>query len=161
VFGAGASEVADAAMRGNHAAIHRLVAQHAGVNPPKADGATTLHWAVFHSDRDTVDLLLKAAANRDGSTPLWLASINVDAGILVSLLNGGADTNETLPLGRTPLMAAARTWFARLEREVIARDIFASVDDLARKLRYVRDYSKTARTFKWTYNDLRRRIQPS
>jgi ankyrin repeat protein len=108
-----------------------------------------------------VDLLLKAGANRDGSTPLWLASINVDAGILVSLLNGGADTNETLSLGRTPLMAAARTRFARLEREVNARGIFTSVDDLARKLRYVRDYPKTARTFKWTYNDLRRRIQPS
>jgi hypothetical protein len=28
-----------------------LVAQHAGVNAPQADGATALHCAVFHSDR--------------------------------------------------------------------------------------------------------------
>jgi transposase len=41
-------------------------------------------------------------------------------------------------------------WFARLEREVIARGIFTSVKDLARKLmRYIRAYSKTARPFKW------------
>jgi ankyrin repeat protein len=61
-----------------------------------------------------VDLLLRAganpkAANHDGSTPLWLASINGDAGIITSLINAGADPNEKLPLGRTPLMAAART----------------------------------------------------
>jgi transposase len=43
-------------------------------------------------------------------------------------------------------------WFARLEREVIARGIFTSVKDLARKLmRYIRAYSKTARPFKWKY----------
>ena len=52
-------------------------------------------------------------------------------------------------------------WFARLEREVIARGIFTSVKDLARKLmRYIRAYSKTARPFKWKYTDVRRRILP-
>lgn len=52
-------------------------------------------------------------------------------------------------------------WFARLEREVIARGIFTSVHDLARKLmRYIRAYSKTARPFKWKYTDPRRRILP-
>jgi transposase len=41
-------------------------------------------------------------------------------------------------------------WFARLEREVIARGIFTSVKDLSRKLlRYIRAYSKTGRPFKW------------
>jgi len=52
-------------------------------------------------------------------------------------------------------------WFARLEREVIARGIFTSVQDLSRKLmRYIRSYSKTARPFKWKYSDVRRRILP-
>jgi transposase len=52
-------------------------------------------------------------------------------------------------------------WFARLEREVIARGVFTSVQDLARKLmRYVRAYSKTAKPFKWKYTDARRRILP-
>ena len=62
----------------------KLVEQHADVNAPQADGATALHWAVFRSDKEMVDLLLRAganpkAANREGSTPLWLASINGDA----------------------------------------------------------------------------------
>ena len=52
-------------------------------------------------------------------------------------------------------------WFARLEREVIARGIFTSVQDLSRKLmRYIRAYSKTARPFKWKYSDVRKRILP-
>ncbi|MEZ5352890.1 MAG: IS630 family transposase [Bryobacteraceae bacterium] len=50
-------------------------------------------------------------------------------------------------------------WFARLEREVIARGVFHSVADLARKLmRFIRAYSKVARPIKWKYNDPSRRI---
>ncbi|MBV9769869.1 MAG: ankyrin repeat domain-containing protein [Bryobacterales bacterium] len=111
---AGSSEVADAVMREDHAAVEKLVEQHADVNAPQADGATALHWAVFRSDKAMVDLLLGAganpkAANREGATPLWLACINGDAPIIAALLNAGADANEHLPLGRTPLMIASRT----------------------------------------------------
>jgi transposase len=50
-------------------------------------------------------------------------------------------------------------WFSRIERDVIARGVFTSVGDLARKLiRYVRAYSKTARPFKWKHSDVRRRV---
>jgi uncharacterized protein len=108
------SEVADAVMRRDQAAVEKLIAQHADVNVPQADGATALHWAVFRSDQPMVDLLLRAganpkAANRDGSTPLWLACINGNASIIEALLSAGADANEKLPLGRTPLMIASRT----------------------------------------------------
>jgi len=52
-------------------------------------------------------------------------------------------------------------WFGRIEREVIARGVFTSVRDLARKLmRYIRAYSKTARPFNWKYADARRRVRP-
>src|SRR3984957_6704823 len=108
------SDVADAVMHGDQAAVQKLIEQHADVNAPQADGATALHWAVFGSDKATVDLLLRAGANpkvanRDGSTPLWLACINGNAPIIAALLTAGADPNEKLPLGRTPLMVAART----------------------------------------------------
>lgn len=50
-------------------------------------------------------------------------------------------------------------WFSRIERDVIARGVFSSVRDLARKLlRYIRAYSKTARPFNWKYSDVRRRV---
>ena len=52
-------------------------------------------------------------------------------------------------------------WFARIEREVIARGVFTSVKDLSRKLmRYIRAYSKTARPFRWKYSDVKKRIKP-
>jgi len=114
ICSAGSSDVADAVMHEDRAAAEKLIAQHADVNAPQADGATALHWAVFRSDKALVDLLLHAganpkAANRDGSTPLWLACINGDAASIAALLNAGADANEQLPLGRTPLMVASRT----------------------------------------------------
>src|SRR5579863_9902913 len=110
-FGA---EVADAVMHGDRVAARKLVEQHADVNAPQADGATALHWAVFRSDKEMVDILIHGGANakvanREGSTPLWLASVNGDAAVIAALLNAGADANEHLPLGRTPLMAASRT----------------------------------------------------
>jgi ankyrin repeat protein len=113
-FGAARSEVADAAMRDDRAAVQQLIERHADVNVPQADGATALHWAVFRSDKEMVDLLIRAganakAANLDGATPLWLASVNGNAAIVAALLNAGADPNEHLPLGRTPLMEASRS----------------------------------------------------
>ena len=51
-------------------------------------------------------------------------------------------------------------WFAKIQRDVIARGIFTSVADLARKLRkYIRAYGKAAKPFRWTYTDPRRRIR--
>jgi transposase len=51
-------------------------------------------------------------------------------------------------------------WFAKVEREVIARGIFTSVADLARKLRrYINAYSANARPFQWRYSDPTRRIR--
>ncbi|HKH72386.1 MAG TPA: ankyrin repeat domain-containing protein [Vicinamibacterales bacterium] len=111
---AGKSDVADAAMRGDKAAVQKLIASKADVNAPQNDGATALHWAVYRGDKEMVGLLVRAganpkAANREGSTPLWLAGIAGDPSIVAALLEAGADPNEKLPLGRTPLMIAART----------------------------------------------------
>jgi len=51
-------------------------------------------------------------------------------------------------------------WFAKIEREVIARGIFTSVHDLARKLRrYINAYSANARPIQWKYSDPSRRLR--
>jgi hypothetical protein len=53
-------------------------------------------------------------------------------------------------------------WFSKIERDVIARGVFTSVADLARKLRkYIHTYSKSAKPFRWTYTDAVRRIRPA
>src|SRR5436305_11881167 len=50
-------------------------------------------------------------------------------------------------------------WFAKIERGLIARGVFTSVPDLARKLmRYIRQYIKQPKPLKWKYFDPSRRI---
>jgi transposase len=50
-------------------------------------------------------------------------------------------------------------WFGRVERDVIARGVFTSVSDPARKLRrYIQAYSANAKPIKWKYSDPTRHI---
>jgi transposase len=50
-------------------------------------------------------------------------------------------------------------WFAKIERDVIARGVFTSVADLRRKLmKYIRAYAKRAKPIRWTYTDPQRRV---
>jgi transposase len=53
-------------------------------------------------------------------------------------------------------------WFAKIERDVIARGVFTSVKDLARKLmRYIRRYNRAPKPIKWSYRDPSHRIKPN
>jgi len=112
VRGAG-SDVADAVMKGDKAAVRRLLLAKADVNATQADGATALHWAVYRDDVETADLLLKAganvkAANREGTTPLFMAALYGDPAMIERLLKAGADAKERGPNGETTVMFAAR-----------------------------------------------------
>src|SRR5262249_46106652 len=50
-------------------------------------------------------------------------------------------------------------WFAKIERDVIARGIFTSVKHLARTpMRYIRHYNHAPKPVKWKYADPTRRI---
>ena len=75
------------------------------------------------------------------------------------------EANANVKLHFTPTYSSwlnqVEIWFARIEREVIARGIFSSVQDLSRKLmRYIRAYSKDARPFRWKYSDVTKRMKP-
>jgi ankyrin repeat protein len=111
---AGPVPLADAAERGDLAAIRTLVGQGTDVNAARVDGTTALHAAV-HADRlDVADLLLKAGASasvkdRYGITPLYLASVNGSAEMIRRLLDAGGDPDTTDAGGETALMTAART----------------------------------------------------
>ena len=53
-------------------------------------------------------------------------------------------------------------WFSKIERDVIARGVFTSVKDLARKLmRYIKRYNQRAKPIKWRYSDPSHRIHGS
>jgi transposase len=50
-------------------------------------------------------------------------------------------------------------WFAKVQRDVIARGIFTSIKDLDKKLmRYIRQYNQKPKTVKWKYFDPTSRI---
>ena len=52
-------------------------------------------------------------------------------------------------------------WFSNIERDLIARGVFHSVKDLAKKnMRYIRHYNDQAKPVKWTYKSTRNRIRP-
>jgi len=53
-------------------------------------------------------------------------------------------------------------WFSKIERDVIARGVFTSLKDLARKLmRYIKHYNQRAKPIKWRYSDPSHRIHSS
>jgi transposase len=50
-------------------------------------------------------------------------------------------------------------WFSKIERDLLARGIFTSVADLARKIRrYIRHYNKAAKPIRWSYRNPAHRI---
>ena len=100
VTGAGAagnrSDVANAVMKRDKAAVRALLQQKADVNAAQVDGATAIHWAVYNDDLETAD------------TPLAMACLYGNAPMIDRLLKAGADAKAKGPNGETTLMLAAR-----------------------------------------------------
>ena len=50
-------------------------------------------------------------------------------------------------------------WFGKIERDVLARGIFTSIPDLARKIRRsITRYNEDPKPIRWTYTNPARRI---
>ena len=108
------SRLIAAAARGDAVAVRALVAEGAGVDARRADGATALLWAAHRDDLEMVDLLLRAgadvnAADDNGVTPLERAAENASTAMVEKLLAAGASTRAGRTSGLTSLMSAART----------------------------------------------------
>jgi ankyrin repeat protein len=108
-----ASPVADAAMRGDLAAVRTLLQQRADVTAPQGDGMTALHWAAERGDAEMAAVLLKSGAivraeTRVGRyTALHLAAKSGNAAIVSALVGAGAEVNAVTTTGAMPLHFAA------------------------------------------------------
>ena len=123
-FAAGRSDLADAVMNGDKAAVRTLLQRKADVNAAQANGATALHWAVYRDDVEAVDLLVGAGARvdlktQDGITPLYLASLYGNSVVVQHLLKAGADAKQKGPAGETMVMLAARNGNADTIRRLL------------------------------------------
>jgi ankyrin repeat protein len=110
--GAG-SDVADAAQKGDRAAVQKLIQQKVDVNAAQVDGARAIHWAVYRADDQLLDILIRAGAdvkatNSQGVTPLMMASLYGNAAMIDRLIKAGADAKQRGPNGETMVMFAAR-----------------------------------------------------
>ena len=105
--------VADAAMRGDLAAVRALMIKGNDVNSPQGDGMTALHWAANRGDSALAGVLLQARANVSattrigGLTPLHLAAQNASAPVVRALLRAKANPRALTTDSTTVLHYAA------------------------------------------------------
>jgi len=72
--------------------------------------------------------------------------------------------NPRLRIHYTPTYSSwlnqVEIWFSKIQRDLIARGVFTSKTDLARKImRYIRSYNKSAKPIKWAYRDPSHRFE--
>jgi transposase len=120
--------------------------------------------AARHTSEEFVDFLSQVVALCKPKQEIHIIVDNLSAHKTRSVAEF-LDSHPEVKLHFTPTYSSwlnqVEIWFARIEREVIARGVFTSIKDLARKLmRYIQAYSKDARPFQWKYSDVTKRIKP-
>ena len=116
-----------------------------------------------HTSREFIAFLHEVVARCPGNQQIHIILDNLSAH-KTTLVKEFLQQNPRVHFHFTPTYSSwlnqVELWFAKIEREVIARGVFTSVSDLARKLRrYINAYSANARPFRWKYSDPTRRIR--
>jgi len=125
-------------------------------------GAVLGKTAERHTSAEFVAFLSDIVANQPKGKEIHVIADNLSAH-KTERVDEFLDRHPNVRLHFTPTYSSwlnqVELWFAKIERDVIARGVFTSVTDLKRKLmRYIRQYNKAPKTVKWRYSDPNRRI---
>lgn len=115
-----------------------------------------------HTSGEFVAFLTDLVAHRPRGQAIHVILDNLSAH-KTKQVNAFLDEHPTVRLHFTPTYSSwlnqVELWFAKIERDLIARGIFTSRHDLKRKImRYIRQYNTSAKPVKWKYADPRHRI---
>lgn len=119
--------------------------------------------AARHTSLDFVEFLGEVVAQCRRNQEVHIILDNLSAH-KTQAVRDFLDSHPQVRLHFTPTYSSwlnqVEIWFAKIERDVIARGVFTSVPDLARKLRrYINAYSAAARPIRWKYSDVAHRIR--
>lgn len=126
-------------------------------------GAVQGKTAARHTSREFVDFLGEVVGGCEPEQEIHIICDNLSAH-KTKLVEAFLDDHSNVTLHFTPTYSSwlnqVELWFSKVQRDVIARGIFTSTADLARKLRrYINAYSKSAKPIRWKYSDPSRRIR--
>jgi transposase len=139
---------------------HGTLSLYAALNT--SNGTVVGKTATRHTSQEFVAFLAELVANQPRGKEIHLIADNLSAHKTKRVAQFLA-AHPKVHLHYTPTYSSwlnqVENWFAKIERDVIARGVFTSVKDLARKLkRYIRHYNRAPKPIKWTYRDPSRRI---
>jgi hypothetical protein len=101
-----------AASKGHMEVLRLLLEQGANPYAVEYNGMAALHFASLHGHLPAVNLLLQRTdvnvQDKDGYTPLFLATRSQNVQMIAVLISKGADVNMKNKLGNTPLHEAVR-----------------------------------------------------
>jgi transposase len=128
-------------------------------------GAVLGKTAQRHTSQEFVAFLSDIVASQPRGREIHIIADNFSAH-KTKLVKQFLESHPKVKLHYTPTYSSwlnqVELWFAKIERDVIARGIFTSVTDLKRKLmKYIRHYNKNSQPIKWKYNDPSKRIGTS
>ena len=116
-----------------------------------------------HTSAEFVAFLTDIVASQPSQKEIHVIADNLSAHKTDAVKNFLAD-HPYVHMHFTPTYSSwlnqVELWFAKIQRDVIARGVFTSVKDLEKKLmRYIRLYNKAPKTVKWRYFNPDRRIK--
>src|SRR5712692_6341501 len=142
---------------------HGTLSLYAALNTKSGEviGKTAAH----HTNQEFVAFLADVVASQPRGREIHLIADNLSAHKTVRVEQFLA-AHPKVHLHYTPTYSSwlnqVELWFAKVERDVIARGVFTSVTDLKRKLmKYIRRYNETSRPIKWKYTEVSNRIGAS